>query len=195
MAMMMVGFAISFILGTESALCPSSTVTIDVTSAADVQNLTDVLACTGEGAFDIVWYPSVTIGQEIEVSSGKNVAITGVGLPSIRGADADAEVGSGTGMFSVSNGSTLTLNHLVLEGGNAEHGGAVNLISSSFLFVLSCAFANNSAENGGETTSLQCKQPQQSPIKVHDKQVARQYVSLETIPGMYRFLCIVDIAH
>lgn len=161
MAMIIVGLAISFMPAAESALCLSSTVAINVISPADVQNLTDVFACPGRGTFDISWYSSATITQTIEISDMKEVTITGVGVPRVGGALADnngagavvnTEFGSDTGMFSVSNGSTLRLNHLVLEGGNAEHGGAISLKLSSSLFVLSCVFANNIAENGGETT-------------------------------------------
>lgn len=83
------------------------------------------------------------------------------GYPIIRGALADGnhdgavgDAGNGTGIFSVSNGSILRLNELVLEGGNAEYGGAVGLLSSSSLFVSSCTFANNSASQGGETRGL-----------------------------------------
>lgn len=162
LATTLVGLAISilaFLAGAKPELCPSGTVAINVTSAADVQNLTTALACTG-GMFDITWYPSVTLAQRIEVSNETSVTVTGIGLPSIRGvlvddnganAIGDAGAGSGTGLFSVSNGSTLRLNGLVLEGGNAEHGGAVDLQSSSSLFVLGCTFANNTAGmNGGE---------------------------------------------
>lgn len=145
--------------GTASAPCPSSTVALNVTSTADVQNLTNALACTGEGAFDIKWKTSLTIAQAIEVSNNKDVTVTGTNFPSIHGAlsdenggdaSTDTGAGRGTGLFTVSNGSTLRLNRLVLEGGNAENGGAVELQSSSSLFVFDCTFANNNAHNGGE---------------------------------------------
>eukprot|EP00904_Undaria_pinnatifida_P006566 jgi/Undpi1/3039/HiC_scaffold_15.g06415.m1 len=153
----MVALGISLMPAAESVVCRSSTVAINVTSAADVQNITDVLACTGGGTFHITWYTSATILQTIEVSNKKEVTVNGVGVPSIRGVLAndndegtaiDTDVGSDAGIFSVSNGSTLRLNNLVLEGGNAEHGGAVNLFSSSSLYVVGCTFVNNSATNG-----------------------------------------------
>ncbi|CAM9418710.1 unnamed protein product, partial [Laminaria digitata] len=126
----------------------SSTVAVNITSTTDVQNLTDALDCTGEGSFDITWYPSVTIVQRIEVSNKKSVTVTGIDLPSIRGklADdngADAIADAAAGLFSVTNGSTLSLNNLVLEGGKSEYGGAVEVHSSSSLFVFGCSFANN----------------------------------------------------
>lgn len=164
MVPMRAGLAISLLAAASAASCASSTVAVDVTSAADVQNLAATLACTGEGTFDITWYPSVTITQRIEVSNEKNVTVTGNGFPRIRGAlagdngaDAIVDAGSGTGIFSVSNRSTLRLNHLVLDGGNADSGGAVDVRAASSLFVFGCAFVNNNATNGGETTCRRYK--------------------------------------
>ncbi|CAN0503310.1 unnamed protein product, partial [Scytosiphon promiscuus] len=92
----------------------------------------------------------------IEVSDDKNVTVTGAGFSSFRGAVGDdnfpgvlIDAGSGHGMFSVSNRSTLRLNNLWLEGGNAENGGAVAVYSSSALFVFGCTFTSNNASNGG----------------------------------------------
>lgn len=160
--MIVIGLAICFMSGAESMPCPSGTVAVNITSTADVRNLTDVLACTGGGSFDITLYSSVIIAQRIEVANMKSVSVTGAGFPSIRGAPADDDGaagaigndGSGHGIFHVANGSTLRLNNLVLEGGNAEDGGAVNLVASSSLFVLDCTFTNNNASNGGEPTCL-----------------------------------------
>ena len=160
---MMIWFTIFFVSGTQSAPCPcpSSTVDVHVTSVDDVQDLTDALTCTGEGDFNVTWYPALTVVQTISVSNRKTVTVTGPGYPIIRGAPADGidcggVVGAGgghsNGIFSVSNGSTLRLNNLVLDGGNADHGGAVGLHSSSSLFASSCTFANNNASKGGEST-------------------------------------------
>lgn len=158
-----VGLAIMFVSRAESAPCPANAVAVHVTSAADVQDLTEALTCTGEGVFNVKWYPSLTVAQTINVSNRKTVTVTGTGHPIIRGALAngndwgavvDGEGRNNTGIFSVSNRSTLHLNDLVLDGGNAEHGGAVALTSSSSLFVSSCTFTNNNASNGGEPTDL-----------------------------------------
>ena len=187
----MVALGISLMPAAESVVCRSSTVAINVTSAADIQNITDVLACTGGGTFHITWYTSATILQTIEVSNKKEVTVNGVGVPSIRGVLAndndegtaiDTDVGSDAGIFSVSNGSTLRLNNLVLEGGNAEHGGAVNLFSSSSLYVVGCTFANNSATNGGET---RLGQPGQSPIKSYTMYIARLHNPQRPTAGTY----------
>ena len=181
LVMMMAGWAISFVSEAQSAPCPATTVSVNVTSIADVQDLSDALTCTGESMFNVTWYPSMTLAQTINVANRKEVSVTGVGHPIIRGAladgndydiFADAGDGNGTGIFSVSNGSTLRLNHLVLDGGNAEHGGAVGLFSSSTLFVSSCTFANNNASKGGERTGLPtdllCKYPGLSPNQVYN---------------------------
>lgn len=143
MTVIMTGLAISFMSGVNSASCSLSTVTVNVNSPADVQNLTDALACTGGGAFNISWNSSVAIAEKIEVSNSKDVTITGTGSTVVSPA-------SGAGIFSVSGGSTLRLNDLVLAGGSADQGGAVDLLSSSSLFVSDCDFTNNNASNGGE---------------------------------------------
>lgn len=161
MAPTIVGLALSFLSGARAEPCPSGTVAVNVTSTADIQNLTAALACTGQGAFDITWYSSLVIMQRIEVSSSKDVTVAGTGFPSIRGvladddgADAIVDAGAVGGLFKVSDGSTLRLSGLLLEGGHAEQGGAVNLNSSSSLVVFGCTFANNSAADGGNTICL-----------------------------------------
>lgn len=158
--LMVVGLAVSFLFGADSAPCRSSTVQVNVTSIADLQNLTDALACSGKGAFDVTWYSSLKINQSIQVSDSKDVVVTGMGFPSIGGPlpdDTDdgviADDGAGGSIFSVWNGSSLRLIDLVVEGGNAENGGAANLHSFSSLSVLGCTFSNNAASNGGETIS------------------------------------------
>lgn len=161
MPTIVVGLAVFFVSGAASTLCPSNIVAVNVTSTADAQNLTDALACTGAGNFDITWYPSVSIEQTIDVSNEKDVTVTGIGLPIIRGALYDdigdyttSDGGRGTGIFKVSNGSTLRLSHLVLEGGNEDNGGAIHLDLDSSLVVFNCAFTNNNASRGGEIPLL-----------------------------------------
>jgi len=145
----------------ESASCPSGTAAVNIASTADLQILTDLLACEGEGQFNITWYASLAIEERIEVSNKKNVTVTGTtfrsfdgGLGDDNGAGVIIDARRGTGIFSVSNGSTLHLNNLVLEGGNTENGGAVDVFSSSSLFVFGCIFRNNNASNGGENPIL-----------------------------------------
>eukprot|EP00904_Undaria_pinnatifida_P003095 jgi/Undpi1/12787/HiC_scaffold_7.g02454.m1 len=157
MAILMTGLTLAFTSGAAASPCPAATMAIDVTSTAMVQNLTDVLACSGKGSFSITWHASLTIENTIKVSDNKNVTITGVGSAgTIRGAlgddgddDSIMHNGSRTGMFSVSNRSTLRLNHLAFEGGYAEKGGAVDVLSSSSLFVFDCTFTSNKASRGG----------------------------------------------
>ncbi|MEP4804532.1 MAG: hypothetical protein ABJZ69_08980 [Hyphomicrobiales bacterium] len=140
--------------GAQSTECPAGIVAVNITSTADVHHLTDALACVGEGFFNITWYSSLTIYEMIEVSDEKEVTVTGVGVRSFRGADVVIDAGSGTGIFSVSGGSTLHLHNVVLKGGNTENGGAVAVLSSSAFFAFDCTFRNNNASNGGETPLL-----------------------------------------
>lgn len=166
MAILAAGMIMPFMSAAEPARCPSNTVLVDVYSTADVQILTDELACTGEGFFNITWHQSLSVEKNIKVSGNKNVTITGTDFrSSIRGAFADDNAGSvvnyggGTGIFSVSNGSSLRLNYLVLEGGRAENGGAVDVISNSSLYLFGCNFTDNRASIGGETLLLRYKRP------------------------------------
>ena len=161
MAVLAFAATMCFMPGADSALCPPVTPAITITSKGDVQNLTDALACEGEGHFNITWYSSVTIEERIELFDRKNVTVTGASSPLFVGGLGDYNVdgvvidaASGTGIFSVSDESTLRLNNLVLEGGNAENGGAVDVRSSSALFAFDCIFLNNNASNGGETPQL-----------------------------------------
>lgn len=144
--------------GAQAVPCPSGTVDINISSTADVDDLTDALACAGQGIFDITWHTSLTIDERIKVSDEKKLTVTAGDFPGFRGVIGDdnaagviIEAGSGEGIFSVSGGSTLRLNNIGLEGGNAENGGAVAVLSSSALFVSSCTFTRNNASNGGET--------------------------------------------
>lgn len=154
----MAGFAVSCLPGAHSAPCPVGTVDINVRYPADVHNLADAFNCTGQGAFNVTWYSNLTLVNSINVADMKQVTVTGSGSPTISGGlGDDNDDGSiddprtGTQIFSVSNGSSLRLSHLVLEGGQAEHGGAIEVSSSSSLFVFDCSFSNNNASRGGET--------------------------------------------
>ena len=156
------GWTSSFISGAELVACPSETVSMDLTTTADIQSLTDAMNCSGEGFFNATLYNSVQIQQRIEVSDQKTVTITGEGLPTISAATLDdaldsaessavTDVGNSIGIFLVSGGSTLTVNALVLEGGRSEDGGAVVVLSSSSMHVFDCTFKNNNATTGGDT--------------------------------------------
>lgn len=158
LAMVLTGVAIAFMSGAESAKCPTSTVVVNVTSAEDVQILADALKCTGGGDFNVTWYSNLTLGQTIEVSYLTSVTITGSGSPVIHGGLGGDTYGSafldgesGTALFSVSDGATLSLVNLILVGGKSGNGGAVALFSSSSLYVYGCNFALNNASDGGET--------------------------------------------
>ena len=138
--------------GVESALCLSGGVAINVTSTTDVESLVSELSCTGPGDFYVAWYSNLTLGQKIEVSNMKSVSVTGYGFPTIRGGVDEAnDLQTGGGIFSVSYGSTLRISHLNLDGGEAENGGALELLNSSSLYIFDCSFTSNQASRGGET--------------------------------------------
>ena len=162
-AMLVASLAASFVPGgAEAVICsPGTTVEVSVTTLADVQDLADALNCTGPGVFDITWSTSLQIEERIDVSDLKNVTVNGSGYPTIGSAlESDDIVGNGndarsvTGIFSVSNGATLSLNHIVFEGVNSTEGGVINVHSSSSLFVRGCTFLNNIGVNGGESGAI-----------------------------------------
>lgn len=156
--MAMLAFVLTTGLMTRAgaASCLPGTVAISITSAVDVQNLTDSLGCEGKGYFDITWHSNVTIDERIEVSDGKHVTVTADAFNEDNAADVIIDDGSGTGIFSVSDGSALRLNNIGLRGGNAEHGGAVAVLSSSALYIYGCTFTRNNASTGGETPRAGC---------------------------------------
>ena len=144
--------------GAQAVECSTRTIALNVTSTADVQQLTDVLNCAGPGEFNITWYTNQTLTRTLGISNMKNVTIVGSGNPTVRGglydgAHADGNAGSGSdgGIFSVYNASMLHLSHLNLAGGNSHDGAAVNVLNSSTLSVIDCTFEDNSASYGGET--------------------------------------------
>lgn len=154
LAVVVAGLTILLIPGAQTAPCPSNaTVELDVATAADLQTFTDAINCTGPGVFNITWCSSLTIEQTIEVSNQKKVTIRGSGFHTIRDA-LDDDDDDGIGIFSVFNGSSLRLEHLVLEGGLSEHGGAVAVLASSYLHVVDCIITNNKASRGGEKLFL-----------------------------------------
>lgn len=155
---MIAGLFISFVIGAGSAACPSGVVSVNLTSATDMLHLSDEMKCSGPGVFNATLYNSVQISKRIEVHDQKIVHITGSGFPTIRGArhnntesNPNANAGS-TGIFLVSEWSTLTINALVLEGGHSRDGGAITVLSSSLLQAIDCSFRNNSATTGGDMT-------------------------------------------
>ena len=142
----------SFMSGAEAAACSAGAISMNVTTAAELQNMIDTINCTGEGFFHATWTGSLQLGQRIELSDSKTLTITGsrpvlTNLPS-----AVIDAGGTTGIFGVSNGSTLTLDNLVLQGGASENGAAVDVRSFSSVHVSGCVFVNNNSTTGGENT-------------------------------------------
>lgn len=157
MFMALVGLAITFVSGAEAAPCPPGTVSVSLTTPADLQGLRDLMDCSGQGVYDVTLHSSFNIAQTIEVINSKTVTFTGSENPTIGGGLTDtnepvAVVGEGfaSSLFKVSNGSSLTLKSLVLDGGDAVNGGAVAVHDSSALHVFGCGFKNNKASFGGK---------------------------------------------
>ena len=141
--------------GGNSAVCSERPVTMEVTSAADVSDLTHSLSCTGPGVFLVTWHENIQISSRIDVSDGKNLTVTGVNA-SLQGSaypDATIDAGSTTGIFAVSNGSMLSLRHLTVTGGMSEGGGAVTATAYSIVTAADCVFARNNASSGGKISN------------------------------------------
>lgn len=153
--------SLSLMSGADANPCPAETISMNVTTTGELGLMMTSINCTGQGKFDITWIASLSLVQTIELSNKKQVTVTG---PSSAGATRDSssldptdiwdnviDAGGATGMFRVSNGSTLTLNNLVLEGGTSAAGAAIDARSSSSVYVDGCIFRNSKAIAGGET--------------------------------------------
>lgn len=163
-AMLVAGSTVAFLAGAQLAPCPSDPVLVDLRTTGDIQRLSDAMNCSGPGEFNVAWHNSLQLDSRIEVSSRKHVTITGsssTGIPTVTAAPHDDTTDNATsndpgnisGIFLVSNGSTLTMNNMALDGGYSEDGGAVTVLGSSYLNVIDCIFTNNHASrNGGDTT-------------------------------------------
>lgn len=146
-AMVIIAFGSSMCLpsGARAALCQSDTVRMHLASSGDVQKLIDAMDCTGNGVFDVVSRGRLHVPGRVEVSDQKKLTVTGnYGSSLIGNIDTN-------GIFLVSDGSTLTINHMLLEGGISLDGGAVAVTSSSSLHLFDCHFSKNTAiAAGGE---------------------------------------------
>lgn len=152
----MAASAVTLASSAHADSCPPGIVSVNLTSVDDVREFVDALRCTGEGVFDVTWNGRLQIDQRIEISGRKNVTVTGShGTTSDSTSDDHAVIDAGetTGIFLVTNMSTLALHYLHLEGGLSEYdGGAVEVKSSSSLYVFGCDFTNNTCSEGGEPT-------------------------------------------
>lgn len=152
----------------EPTACPLATTLKNVNSTNDVDDLIDILQCTGGGALNVTWKGRVAIDRTIDVSSGIHLTVNGYGSVKSGHADGDTSVDvidgqMTTGIFSVSNGSTLRLSNIILEAGNSPMGGAVAVLSSSrtsdivsSVTINDCTFANNNASLGGNRFIALC---------------------------------------
>lgn len=142
----LVSFAI---LAAGSAPCTSGPVYLTVLTETDIENVTAAMNCSGKAEFHITWQGIVQITQPFQVSDHKNLTVTG-GVLDGAGVAAVVDGGNTTGMFEVSEGSTLILSGMMLKRGNSDRGGAVFVTGSSALSVVDCGFTDNLAWKGGE---------------------------------------------
>lgn len=156
-----VALFLSLTSGAGAAPCPAGTTSMDVATTAELELMINTINCTGEGVFDVTWIGSVPVVQIIEVCEKKQLAVTGSTLTLTTAAPTDTDLpsavidaGSTTGIFRVCNGSTLTLNNLILDGGISTNGAAIDARASSAVYVTDCAFTNNNATTGGETVHV-----------------------------------------
>ena len=142
---------LSFLQGAEPGVCPAGTVSMNVATTYELQTLRTTINCTGEGVFNVTWIGRVSLVEAIEIREKKQLTVTGSTLSPTDFSSAAIDGGGAAGIFTVYNGCTLSLNSLVLEGGNVTNGAAIDARSSSSVIVNDCVFANNNATNGGET--------------------------------------------
>lgn len=150
----MAAMAISFVRGEQAGPCPSGTVALALTSTDGVKPLNDALKCSGSGDFNVTLLGPLQIEERIEISDQKNVTVTAAVDNELGGTNDDSlyveiDAGHKTGIFSVSNGSTLNIIKLILVGGYSADGGAVAVTASSSLNVFDCFFTNNRASKAG----------------------------------------------
>ena len=91
LATKVVGWAMLYISGAETAPCSSDPVAVNVNSTSGVQGLINEINCTGEGFFDVTWYGTVQIEQTIVVSDQKSVTITGSNSPTASTGESDPD--------------------------------------------------------------------------------------------------------
>lgn len=170
------GIPLSAVSTAMPSPCPASSVTMIVSTPFQLETFIDSISCAGEGVFEVSWRGILPVQESINVFDGKNLTVTGVdfsgaashddtynssilGLDSLSASSNDItyddlhggiDAGNTTGIFSVSNGSTLSLSNMLLKGGYAANGGGVKVASSSSVYAFGCAFVNNSATTGGE---------------------------------------------
>lgn len=139
-----------FMSGATPAPCSSGIVSMTVTTPADLLTMISTMNCTGEGTFDVVWTGTVPLLEVVEVSQMKRLTVTGSSRAPADPSSDVMDAGGATGIFRVSNGSTLTLNDMVLVGGTSVEGAAIHARDYSFVRVVGCTFTKNNATNGGE---------------------------------------------
>ena len=164
-AIILAGVSISLGYGAQEAPCPSHVIQVNLSSGGGVQNLVDEMSCTGAGVYNVTLHGRLRLGMRIEISAQKHMTFTGYPDDAMTGHDDDyaprdsddlavIDAGGTTGIFLVSNGSTLSIKDLHLRGGFSEDGGAVAVTSSSTFNASGCVFTNNDASTAGGEEAL-----------------------------------------
>lgn len=154
LTMVVVMRCLSVLSGAEAGPCPAATTSMNVTTIAALPNMINIINCNGEGTFGPTWTGRVQLAHIIELSDYKTLTVTG-SRPILKTFPSDViYAGSTTSIFAASNGSTLTLKNLVLQGGASKNGAAVDAGSFSSVDVVGCASTNNNATTGGGTRSF-----------------------------------------
>lgn len=145
-ALLLEGFALATPgCATEEAL------ELSVLNDIDASELADSLACSNGTQYSVDWHGKVGISRTLAVGNGCTLTITGKENAGIDG-------GGAIRLFAVTDGATLQLQDISLEGGWASdgNGGAISSIGpSNTVNLVSCTFKNNSAEKlGGESRNI-----------------------------------------
>lgn len=152
------------IFAAESPKCPANSTEIIVKTPADAYALASALNCTGSSSFVVTWVGNVIVTRSIIVSGGSSLAVTGSGwMSSAVGYQTSSEAssiidgGDAIGICIVHEGSTISLQDIVIQQGIATNGGAIaarsSILSSreNTITITNCLFLRNNGNFvGGE---------------------------------------------
>eukprot|EP00752_Nemacystus_decipiens_P012244 g10853.t1 len=122
--------------------CGPGTVNMTVGSPEDADKLSEALACTGGGSFEVAWNGTVRITRSLVVGEGSFLNITG------GSGDATVNGGGITRLFNIT-GAVLHIENVVLSRGATNASGAAILATGGATIVArACAFSTNTAIEG-----------------------------------------------
>ena len=110
---------------------------ISNSASGDIINITgDILDLTGP----------LEIGIDLTING--NSHIISVPVPGLDEQGVFNSSPSGFNVFTINSGS-LTINNLIIKGGNAVDGGAINIYNGSILYLNNCTVSNSASFGGG----------------------------------------------